>query len=105
MDEGSGGFALEQFTGTTAGPWVEPPLRLNGQLFNRKEKRDEPVTLWPMGASLLRSTAFPDMKPIRAIQSEANSGSTGQGGGAELCRGLQSGIPRHGVAEGFGKND
>ena len=52
-------------------PWIKPSVRLTGNLVNIKSGRSEPVELVPMGASLLRRVAFPDMAAIRAVAAQA----------------------------------
>ena len=56
------GFNLaERKTFDPLHPWAHPPLELRGELIGAAGK-PEPVTLLPMGATLLRRTCFPTVE-------------------------------------------
>ncbi|MBI5685888.1 MAG: glycoside hydrolase family 127 protein [Verrucomicrobia bacterium] len=71
VDKGNDAFQFERVA-AKGDPWAKPPLRLTGNLLNRKTNVNEPVALVPMGTSLLRRTTFSDMKLLRALQGDAN---------------------------------
>jgi type II secretory pathway pseudopilin PulG len=71
VDERSGAFQLDE-TAVQGNPWVQSPPRLTGELFNRKSNTNEPVALVPMGTSILRRTAFANMRLVRTLQGQLN---------------------------------
>ena len=103
MDEGSGAFRLER-TAAKSNPWAEPPLRLSGTLFNRKSNANDPVELVPMGASILRRTAFANMRLVRALQGELNLARKAKAEVPSCAAGYQAQAMVDGVAEGFPNN-
>jgi hypothetical protein len=70
VDEQSGMFLPVQ-ADAPGNPWIHSPVRLTGKLVNLKTNRTEPVDLVPMGGSLLRRVAFPDLQAVRAVAAQA----------------------------------
>lgn len=100
VDEDNRVFRFEKVA-AQGNPWAEPPLRLTGELFSRKTNANEPVTLVPMGASLLRRTAFSNMKQMRALQNDANLARRAKVEVPSCAAGYKAEALVDGVAEGF----
>ena len=103
VDKGSGEFQFEKVA-AKGNPWAEPPLRLTGKLFNRKSNVNELVALVPMGTSLLRRTAFANMKFVRAMQGDANLARKAKVEVPSCAAGYKAEALVDGVAEGFPNN-
>ncbi|TSA30200.1 MAG: hypothetical protein D4R65_13570 [Verrucomicrobiaceae bacterium] len=70
VDDESGNFQFAR-TAAQGNPWINSPVRLTGNLINRKTDKSEPVKLMPMGVNLLRRVAFPEMKSVRALEAQS----------------------------------
>jgi DUF1680 family protein len=103
VDEESVVFRFKKVA-AKANPWIEPPLQLAGKLLNRKTNANEPVTLVPMGASLLRRTTFGNMKLVRALQGDANLARKATVEVPSCAAGYKAEALVDGVAEGFPDN-
>ena len=102
-DEGNGAFRFEK-TAAGANPWIEPPMRLTGTLLSRKSGANEPVTLVPMGVSILRRTTFGRIRPMRALQGEANLARKASAAVPNCAAGYKAEALVDGVAEGYPDN-
>jgi hypothetical protein len=99
----SGGFKFER--AATAGlPWCASPVSLSGQLFNRNTGKEETVRLVPMGSSLLRRTAFTDMKSIGLLKNSGNMTTNAKVEVSSTCKGFTPDALIDGVAEGYPQN-
>lgn len=103
VEEGSGAFRFET-TAVKAHPWIDPPVRLVGTLFNRQSNADEPVALVPMGTSILRRTTFANMKLIRTMQGDANLARKARVEVPSCAGGYRAEALVDGIAEGFPNN-
>jgi DUF1680 family protein len=109
--EGQGGaFALTRVA-AQGNPWISSPVRLKGNLINSKSGQSVAVELVPMGASLLRRVAFPDMQAIRAIAAQAGLLKGGQNLARQAkvtastsAKGYTPQAVADGVVEGFPEN-
>ena len=110
MEEQGGAF---RFTRTAAqgNPWSNSPVRLKGNLVNIKSGQSEPVELVPMGASLLRRVAFPDMKAICTVAAQAgllkgeqNLARQSKVTASSSAKGYTPQAVADGVVEGFPEN-
>jgi hypothetical protein len=70
VDDESGTFQFAQ-SSTKGNPWINPPVRLTGNLINRKTGTSERVEMVPMGVHILRRVAFPEIKSARALEAQA----------------------------------
>jgi DUF1680 family protein len=103
VDQQSGGFKFERIQ--TAGlPWCASPVSLTGQLFNRNTGKEETVRLVPMGSSLLRRTAFTDMKSIGLLKNSGNMTTNAKVEVSSTCKGFTPDALIDGVAEGYPQN-
>ena len=107
VDEHSGVF---QFVRLPAGgnPWITAPVRLKGELINRRSGQRETVELQPMGVNHLRRVAFPEMKAAQALagqarwlQSELNLARRATVEAAGSAKGYTPSAIVDGVAAGF----
>jgi DUF1680 family protein len=110
VDKTNGAF---QFTKIAAqgNPWINAPVRLNGNLYNRKTSQNEPVELLPMGVNLLRRVAFPELKAIRSLESQArvlqdklNLAHQAHVEASSTAKGYTAQAVVDGVAQGFPEN-
>ncbi len=110
LEEQGGAFGFTR-TAAQGNPWTTSPVRLKGNLINIKSGQSESVELVPMGASLLRRVAFPDMKAIRAVaaQAEILKGTLNLARQAKVtastsAKGYTPQAVADGVVEGFPEN-
>jgi len=109
-DDGGGTFRFVR-NPTRGNPWSDSPVRLSGDLINRGTGKNEPVELVPMGASLLRRVAFPQMKSARAIEAQAgllqgrlNLARQARVEASSSAKGYAAEAIVDGVAQGFPEN-
>ncbi|MFA6546790.1 MAG: beta-L-arabinofuranosidase domain-containing protein [Limisphaerales bacterium] len=111
VDEKSGKFQFLK-TAASGNPWTNPPVRLAGNLVNRKTGGSEPVTLLPMGANLLRRVAFPELKDAaslerqaRLLQGSLNLARSAKVTASSTAKGYVAEAVVDGVAQGFPENE
>jgi uncharacterized protein len=102
VDKQSGGFRLER-TAQVAGtlPWCASPVTLVGQLINRDTGKPQSVRLVPMGSSLLRRTAFTDLRQMQQLESNANLALKAKAEASSVASGFSARGINDGVADGF----
>ena len=105
VDQQSGGFQFERAkTVSSVLPWCASPVSLTGQLFNRNTGKEETVRLVPMGSSLLRRTAFTDMKSVGLLKNSGNMTTNAKVEVSSTCKGFAPDALIDGVAEGYPQN-
>lgn len=105
VDRESGEFQLERSQASSSEPpWCVSPVALAGHLLNRKTKKEEAVRLVPMGSSLLRHTAFTDMKSVGLLKDSGNLASRAKIEVTSTCKGFAPEALVDGVVEGFPQN-
>lgn len=110
VDETCGKFQFSR-TDTKGNPWIQPPVRLTGDLINRKTGKSEPVELVPMGVNILRRVAFPEVKSARMLENQArilksdlNLARLAKVEASGSAKGYTPQAIVDGVAEGFPEN-
>ncbi|MFA6174816.1 MAG: beta-L-arabinofuranosidase domain-containing protein [Kiritimatiellales bacterium] len=97
-------------TAVQGNPWINPPVRLAGNLVNRKTGKSEPVELQPMGVNILRFVTFPEKAacPPEAqalvLQSELNLARQAKVTASSTAEGYRSQAIADGVAQGYPEN-
>jgi hypothetical protein len=95
-------------TAAQGNPWISAPVRLDGNLINRKTGESERVELQPMGVNLLRRTTFPEVKgekeleaQSRALKSDLNLALSAKVTASSEAKGSPAQALADGVAQGF----
>lgn len=105
VDKDSGDFKFERSEKTPADfPWTDSPVALTGHLLNRKTNQQDTVRLVPMGSSLLRRTAFTDMKSIGQLKNSDNLARQAKIEVTSTAKGFSPDALTDGVAEGYPQN-
>ncbi|TSA37567.1 MAG: hypothetical protein D4R65_00460 [Verrucomicrobiaceae bacterium] len=105
VDKDSGDFQLERSPKASSGlPWCASPVALKGRLLNRKTNKLEEVRLVPIGTSLLRRTAFTDMKSVGLIKKSDNLAAKAKIEVTSTSKGFSDAALIDGVAEGYPQN-
>lgn len=110
VDDETGPFRFSRIP-AKGNPWADPPVRLTGNLVNCKTGASTPVELQPMGSSLLRRVAFPEIKSARALEAQArvlksdlNLARQAKVEASSTAKGYTAEAVNDGVAEGYPDN-